>query len=122
MSATQEKSQPVAVSGSPRVSVVIPAYNRAPILPRAIGSVLSQTMGDLEVIVVDDRSEDESEAVVAAPERRRVPGVVPIVFETTGRLYSGSREWAERVLFKNEKSRLSLLLSAGMAFFFKYQV
>jgi hypothetical protein len=55
---------------------------------------------------------NESEAVVAAPERRRVPGVVPIVFETTGRLYSGSREWAERVLFKNEKSKLSSLLSA----------
>ena len=60
---------------------------------------------------------NESEAVVAAPERRRVPGVVPIVFETTGRLYSGSREWAERVLFKNEKSLLSAcscLLARGV--------
>ena len=54
----------------------------------------------------------ENEAVVTLPERRRVRGVVPIVYETSGRLYSETREWAERVLFKNEKSRLSSLLSA----------
>ena len=54
----------------------------------------------------------ENEAVVTLPERRRVRGVVPIVYETSGRLYSETREWAERVLFKNERSKLSSLLSA----------
>ncbi|HZP12809.1 MAG TPA: glycosyltransferase [Nevskiaceae bacterium] len=51
---------------SPRVSVVLPTYNRAATLRRAIGSVLAQTFGDLELIVVDDGSTDETAAIVAA--------------------------------------------------------
>ena len=43
---------------SPRVSVIIPAYNRAGIVPRAIRSVLAQTFQDWELIVVDDGSKD----------------------------------------------------------------
>jgi len=43
---------------NPRVSVVIPTYNRAAKVPRGIESVLAQTFSDLEVIVVDDGSTD----------------------------------------------------------------
>jgi glycosyltransferase involved in cell wall biosynthesis len=50
----------------PAVSVVIPTYNRAPLLGRAIRSVLGQCFEDFEVIVVDDGSTDETAAVVAA--------------------------------------------------------
>lgn len=49
---------------SPQVSVVIPAYNRAGTLERAITSVLSQTFPDLECIVVDDGSTDQTVALV----------------------------------------------------------
>jgi glycosyltransferase involved in cell wall biosynthesis len=38
------------------VSVIIPAYNRAAVLSRAISSVLAQTFGDYEVLVIDDAS------------------------------------------------------------------
>lgn len=50
----------------PRVSVVIPAFNATALLPRAIASVAAQTMRDLEVLVVDDASRDDTAAVAAA--------------------------------------------------------
>jgi glycosyltransferase involved in cell wall biosynthesis len=47
------------------ISVVIPTFNRAHLLPRTIGSVLAQSHADLEVIVVDDAGTDPTETVVA---------------------------------------------------------
>jgi glycosyltransferase involved in cell wall biosynthesis len=49
---------------NPKVSVVIPTYNRATTVPRAIESVLAQTVTDLEVIVVDDGSSDDTGKVL----------------------------------------------------------
>lgn len=48
----------------PTVSVVIPTYDRADVLPRAIESVLSQSVSDLELLVVDDGSTDGTPDVV----------------------------------------------------------
>src|ERR1700735_1430197 len=45
---------------NPKVSVVIPTYNRADKVRRGVESVLAQTFLDLEVIVVDDGSSDET--------------------------------------------------------------
>ncbi|MBI4716879.1 MAG: glycosyltransferase family 2 protein [Planctomycetes bacterium] len=50
---------------APTVSVVIPTYNRAELLPRALDSVAAQTFGDWEIVLVDDGSTDETPAVVA---------------------------------------------------------
>ena len=44
-----------------KISVVIPTYNRITLLPRAIDSVLSQNVSNIEVLVVDDGSSDDTE-------------------------------------------------------------
>jgi GT2 family glycosyltransferase len=48
------------------VSVVIPNYNRAYILGRTIDSVLQQTYRPVDVIVIDDRSTDDTRRLVEA--------------------------------------------------------
>jgi glycosyltransferase involved in cell wall biosynthesis len=54
------------------VSVILPTYNRAHVIGEALGSALAQTFDDLEVIVVDDGSSDETRQRVAAVHDRRV--------------------------------------------------
>lgn len=57
---------------APRVTVIIPTYNRSAVLRYAISSVLAQTMQDFELIVVGDACTDDSEQVVAAIDDPRV--------------------------------------------------
>ncbi|MFH1532763.1 MAG: glycosyltransferase family 2 protein [Pseudomonadota bacterium] len=51
---------------TPLVSVILPTWNRAALLPRSAGSVLTQAGPSLELIIVDDGSTDDTEAVVRA--------------------------------------------------------
>ena len=46
------------------ISVIIPAYNIAPWLPRCLDSILAQTYPKLEIIVVDDGSADNTRQVM----------------------------------------------------------
>lgn len=56
----------------PLVTVVIPTFNRASIVGRAIRSVLGQTFTDWELLVVDDASTDDTERVVRSFQDRRI--------------------------------------------------
>ena len=46
------------------ISVVLPTYNRARCLSRSINSVLNQTFSNLELIIVDDGSTDNTRELV----------------------------------------------------------
>ena len=60
------------IPGQPRVAIVVPTYNRAGLVVRAIDSALAQTYENLDVVVVDDGSTDDTWAVLQAyrPEPR----------------------------------------------------
>lgn len=82
---------------SPAVSVVIPAYNAAWCVRRAVDSVLAQTLRDFELIVVDDGSTDETASVL-----RRYGDALRIVSKPNGGMSSarnaGIREARGRYL------------------------
>ncbi len=48
----------------PEISIILPTYNRAKHLPKAIESVINQTFEDWELIIIDDGSQDDTFAVV----------------------------------------------------------
>jgi glycosyltransferase involved in cell wall biosynthesis len=76
-----------------RVSVVIPLYNSAATLRRAVASALAQSLRDIEVLIVDDGSRDDSLSlaqqlaaedprvrVIALPENRGKPHAMNVAF------------------------------------------
>ena len=74
-------------AGQPRVTVVIPAYNMAEFVGTAITSVLDGSYENVEVIVVDDGSTDETARVVS-----------PFVTE-------GSEQYDERIQYVSQPNR-----------------
>jgi glycosyltransferase involved in cell wall biosynthesis len=59
-----------------QISVVIPSYNHAAYIREAVQSVLSQPVSDLELLVVDDGSSDDSVAILRAIDDPRVRLIV----------------------------------------------
>ncbi len=55
---------------SPRISVVMSAYNAADYLDEAITSILTQTFEDFEFIIIDDGSSDETNGIISDYARR----------------------------------------------------
>ncbi|MDA0144999.1 glycosyltransferase family 2 protein [Vibrio sp. RW] len=55
-----------------KVSVIIPTYNCLDYLPKAIGSVLKQTYHDVELIIIDDNSNDGTSTYLASIDDERI--------------------------------------------------
>jgi len=49
----------------PKVSVIIPTYNREEFILRALNSVLKQTFTDYEIIIIDDGSQDDTKQILS---------------------------------------------------------
>ena len=60
------------MSENPTVSIIIPTYNRACLLPEAVNSALDQTFQDFELIIVDDGSTDGTEEQVKSFQDHRI--------------------------------------------------
>ncbi|HXS33566.1 MAG TPA: glycosyltransferase [Solirubrobacterales bacterium] len=80
----------LAAPKAPLVSVVIPCFNQGHYLGEAIESVLAQTHSELELIVVDDGSDDNSYEVAA-----RYPGVRRLRQRNSGVAVARNRGLAE---------------------------
>lgn len=78
----------------PTVSVIIPNYNHAPYLRERIDSVLNQTFQDFEVIILDDKSPDNSIEIIES--YRNHPKVSHIVYneENSGSTF---KQWEKGI-------------------------
>ena len=57
------------------ISIIIPSYNQAHSLPKTLESIFAQTVEDIEIIVVNDGSADDTERVLAPYKNRIVYSV-----------------------------------------------
>ncbi len=48
----------------PRVSIIMPAYNASDFIREAVDSILAQTFRDFELIILNDGSTDDTQAIV----------------------------------------------------------
>lgn len=78
----------------PSVSVIVPNYNHAPFLEQRMASILNQTYTDLEVIILDDCSADDSMQIIE--KYRDNPKVSHIVYNDKN---SGSpfKQWSKGI-------------------------
>lgn len=102
------------VTAYPQISVVLTSYNHAKYLREAIDSVLSQTFQDVELIIVDDCSTDDSWEIIQsysdprirawrAPENQRTATVYEGIHMATGKylaMHHSDDRWHESKLEK----------------------
>lgn len=98
----------------PKVSIIVPVYNKAPYLKKCIESILNQTLSDIELILVNDGSKDNSEEICkeylsdkrvkyflqknSGPATARQNGIDNAIGEYLG--FIDADDWAEPKMFE----------------------
>ena len=52
------------MNNQPKISVIVPVYNTEKYLSKCLDSILNQTLTDIEVIIVNDGSTDNSQQII----------------------------------------------------------
>ena len=65
---------------SPRISIIMPAYNASDFIREAVDSILAQTFRDFELIILNDGSTDDTQAIVESYEDERIRLVNKVEF------------------------------------------
>ena len=95
---------------APLISVVLPAFNCATYLPQAIDSILSQTMGDFELLVIYDESTDQTRDIIESymAKDRRVHIVQGQRARLVGALNQGIKEAKGKYIARMDADDVSL--------------
>jgi hypothetical protein len=83
---------------APLFSIVIPTYNRSDLVQGAVQSTLAQTLGDFEVVVSDNCSDDDTQAVIERIHDPRVRYVRTPVHGAIGESWEFARSQARGTL------------------------
>lgn len=54
----------MSIIKAPKISIIVPVYNTSRYLPRCIDSLISQTIKDIEIIIINDGSIDNSQSII----------------------------------------------------------
>lgn len=74
-----------STGNSPKVSIIMPTYNRANLIIASIKSILNQTFSNWELIIIDDGSEDHTEEIISQIHDPRIS------FYKAGRIGKGGK-------------------------------
>ena len=64
-----------------KVSIIVPVYNSEKYLSKCLDSLVNQTLEDIEIIVIDDKSQDKSKEIINEYYAKQTKKIVPIFFE-----------------------------------------
>ena len=77
----------------PKVSIIVPVYNTSKYLRRCMDALVSQTLGDIEIIAVNDGSTDDSMNILCEYKDRYPDKVKIFTKENGGIEYADKRMW-----------------------------
>jgi glycosyltransferase involved in cell wall biosynthesis len=73
-----------------KISIIVPVYNTAELLPRCIESLLAQTLKDVEIILINDASTDNSLEIMRQYEKK-YPRIIRIIDSKVNQRQGGAR-------------------------------